>query len=101
MSKSFIEFEKPRRTTEFVVIVKQIEAGQDCDFCQTLVGNGLCNMASDFQCAICNQWTCNQHTHTSKIFFTDSGSWSVCKSCGELSKDDQQRVFAFREALNQ
>lgn len=95
--KSFIEMERPRRTTEFVVIVKRIEAGQTYGNCQQMVEHGLCGNMAGWNCMICGCWTCNNHADNNQGF---DGS-SICESCGMLSREDRERVYELREALNQ
>jgi hypothetical protein len=94
--KSFIDMEKPKRT-EYVVIVREIEADEAFSYCQHLVGNGFCNLTTTWNCAVCGQWTCDVHEHKEQQFQT----CSICESCGKLSKAEQEAVYEFREKLNQ
>ncbi len=95
--KSFIEFEKPRRTTEFVVIVREIEADEAFSFCEQMVGNGFCQMQTNWQCEVCGQWTCDLHEDKEQSF----ESQSICESCGKLSREERKAVVEFREKMNQ
>ena len=93
--KSFIDMEKPKRT-EYVVIVREIEANQDEGQCQQMVGNGLCNLTASWNCAVCGHWTCDLHEDKEQNFESNS----ICENCGKLSKANQETVFEFREKLN-
>ena len=103
MSIPFTELPIPKRTKEYVVIVKQIDVAESA-FCTTLIGNGLCQLLATWQCAICNSWTCDLHEYKTQTFRLHGGiatHYSICESCGKLSRDDQRRTYEFQAEMNE
>ncbi len=105
MSIPFTELPIPKRTKEYVVILKEISIAET-GACTSMVGNGLCQLTATWQCAICNQWTCDLHESKTMQFIPPSASdqtmaYSLCESCGKLSRDEQRRVYAFQKEMNE
>ncbi len=103
MNTPFTELPIPKRTKEYVVIVREIAIAES-GACTSMVGNGLCQLTTTWQCAICNQWTCDLHEHKTQTFRLHGGiasHYSICESCGKLSKDDQRRVYEFQQEMNE
>jgi len=101
----FTELPIPKRTKEYVVIVKEINIAKT-SACTSMVGNGYCQLTAIWQCVICNQWTCDLHEHKLKQFIPPSASdqtmaYSMCESCGRLTRDEQRRVYEFQQELNE
>lgn len=103
MNTPFTELPIPKRTEEYVVIVKKIEIVES-HFCTSMTGNTeltsqYCGLHATWGCAICNQWTCDLHEDKTQNFGTER--YAICESCGRLSKDEQRRVYEFQAEMNE
>lgn len=108
MNKPFTEMEIPKRTTEFVIVVKEIDILEDFTDgnCTQMVGqlhltSQFCGLSASWQCVICNQWTCDLHEDKSQFTPPDSTiSYSVCENCGKLPKYEQKQIYEFQIDMN-
>ncbi|SRR6266487_5242040 len=105
MNTPFTELPIPKRTKEYVVIVKEMSI-VETDACTSMVGNGLCQLTATWQCAICNCWTCDLHEHKLKQFIPPGArdqtmAYSMCENCGKLSRDEQRRAYRFQREMNE
>lgn len=107
MSIPFTELPIPRRTKEYVVILKQIDIIDEhhASYCMSMVRNGLCQLTATWQCAICNSWTCDLHEDKEQQFALpdprEPMRYSICESCRKLSKADQRKAYEFQQEMNE
>lgn len=107
MNTPFTELPIPKRTEEYIVIVKKIEIVES-HFCRHLIGSTeltrqYCGLHTTWQCAICNQWTCDLHEKKGQYHNPpgELSAYSICESCGKLSRDEQRKVYAFQTEMNE
>lgn len=114
--KAFYEIEKPKRTTDVIFHLIELNREMDGWTCMHTIPvhnapgrRKRCPTKADETCEFCGMWTC--HTHFApwtRIWIEDNSGFTgasgfyatPCTNCNTLPKDDLLKLRALRLELN-
>ncbi len=104
MTQSMFDLPRPKRK-EYSVVVREVTSDEYClqpvtimDEYDQVLSHQTCynDHLEIWDCECCGVPTCQECFSEEAI-----DGWSICESCAQMSKEDREKVRAFRLSLNE